>query len=164
MDDPVYRAAYRRHVEDLLATVFVPSRVTATIKGRSNAASRDAPPWNYVANHCDRTLAIGAARLVPCLSIGLLRVTLVGAAFNERVTLDWDLEVRDRGVSQRVSNVVIAEIKQARHSNTNRAVRVFRMLGVREHVLSKYCLATARLAPVRMNTFKPAFRTLERYF
>jgi spore coat protein H len=32
MDDPVYRAAYRRHVEDLLATVFVPSRVNASIK------------------------------------------------------------------------------------------------------------------------------------
>jgi spore coat protein H len=32
MDDPVYRTAYRRHVEDLLATVFVPSRVNASIK------------------------------------------------------------------------------------------------------------------------------------
>jgi spore coat protein H len=32
MDDGVYRAAYRKHVEDLLATVFEPSRVSATIR------------------------------------------------------------------------------------------------------------------------------------
>jgi hypothetical protein len=32
MDDPTYRAAYRRHVEDLLATVFVASRVKAAIQ------------------------------------------------------------------------------------------------------------------------------------
>jgi hypothetical protein len=32
MDDAVYLAAYRKHVEDLLATVFEPSRVSANIK------------------------------------------------------------------------------------------------------------------------------------
>ncbi len=32
MDDPVYRAAYRTHVEDLLATVFEPSRVSALLR------------------------------------------------------------------------------------------------------------------------------------
>lgn len=32
MDDPVYRATYRAHVEDLLATVFEPSRVSAILR------------------------------------------------------------------------------------------------------------------------------------
>ncbi len=32
MDDPVYRATYRAHVEDLLATVFDPSRVSAIFR------------------------------------------------------------------------------------------------------------------------------------
>lgn len=32
LDDPIYRAAYRAHVEDLLATTFEPSRVIATVR------------------------------------------------------------------------------------------------------------------------------------
>jgi spore coat protein H len=32
MDDPVYRSTYRAHVEDLLATVFEPSRVSAILR------------------------------------------------------------------------------------------------------------------------------------
>jgi hypothetical protein len=32
MDDPVYRANYRSHVEDLLATVFEPSRMSAVFR------------------------------------------------------------------------------------------------------------------------------------
>ena len=40
MDDPVYRALYRRHVEDLLTTVFVPSRVHATIRAEHARIAR----------------------------------------------------------------------------------------------------------------------------
>jgi len=36
MDDPVYRAAYRAHVEDLLNTALEPGRVTAILQ-RSSA-------------------------------------------------------------------------------------------------------------------------------
>ena len=32
MDDPLYRAAYRAHVQDLLATVFDPARVSASLR------------------------------------------------------------------------------------------------------------------------------------
>jgi hypothetical protein len=40
--------------------------------------------------------------------------------------------------------------------------RAFLMQNVRERALSKYCLPTARLAPVRVNAFTPAFRAVER--
>ena len=40
MDDPVYRAAYRAHVEDLLATVFEPSRVGATLQSEHARIAR----------------------------------------------------------------------------------------------------------------------------
>ena len=32
MDDPVYRAAYRQHVQELIGTVFEPSRVAARLR------------------------------------------------------------------------------------------------------------------------------------
>jgi spore coat protein H len=40
LDDPVYRATYRRHVEDLIATVFVPSRVNAFIRSEHARIAR----------------------------------------------------------------------------------------------------------------------------
>jgi spore coat protein CotH len=40
LDDPVYRAAYRRHIEDLLATVFEPSRVKATVRSEQARIAR----------------------------------------------------------------------------------------------------------------------------
>jgi hypothetical protein len=32
LDDPVYRATYRRHLEELASTVFDPDRVTARLR------------------------------------------------------------------------------------------------------------------------------------
>jgi hypothetical protein len=40
MDDPVYRATYRAHVEDLLATAFEPSRVSGVFRSEQARISR----------------------------------------------------------------------------------------------------------------------------
>jgi hypothetical protein len=110
----------------------------------------------------DACCPIRAHRLAPCLSITFFRVTLVGVDLDERVTFDWGLEFHDRTWSKSVAGVVIVEIKQARYSSVHGAARALRALNVREQAVSKYCLATTRLTPVRMNTFKPAFRAVER--
>jgi hypothetical protein len=118
----------------------------------------DAGARAFIDAHC----AIGAVRLVPSLSITVRRITLIGVAVDERVTIDSDFECGDGCRTERLPGVMIAEIKQARYSNTDGAARAFRMQNVRERALSKYCLATARLVPVRVNAFKPAFRAVER--
>lgn len=40
LDDPVYRAAYRRHVEDVLATVFEPAGLGARLRGEQARIAR----------------------------------------------------------------------------------------------------------------------------
>jgi spore coat protein H len=40
LDDPVYRAAYRTHLENLLDTVFEPARVTATLRSEQARIGR----------------------------------------------------------------------------------------------------------------------------
>jgi hypothetical protein len=100
--------------------------------------------------------------LVPVVSTAFRRITLVGTDADERITIDWDLDLRADHRRQLLSHLVIAEIKQARYANCSDAVRVLRHLHVRETPLSKYCLATAGLiANVRVHTFRPALRAVE---
>jgi hypothetical protein len=102
-----------------------------------------------------------AGGLVPYPSIAFLRATLVGVTADERVTFDWHLEFSHGTRRAALRGVAIAEVKQAHCRNTSGAVEAFRAFHVREYGLSKYCLATSRLAAVRANRFRPVLRAVE---
>jgi hypothetical protein len=103
-----------------------------------------------------------SSSLQPRLSTVFHRATLLGSTVNERITIDWGLGVFDDEQRECLPHIVIMEVKQARFSNYTPAVQAIRALHLRERSISKYCLGTARLAPVRTNTFKPALLAVER--
>lgn len=109
----------------------------------------------------ERQGPIPAARLAPLVLIDFRRITLVGAHFNERVTMDYHIDLREADRRECWPHVVVAEIKQDRYSNDSPSVRAFREVHAREQAVSKYCLASARLAAVRHNTFRPTLRAVE---
>ena len=111
----------------------------------------------FVAEHCPIT----PERLVPWVWVAFRRATLVGVDVNERITLDWALELWDEHRVVRLPGVAIAEIKQARYANRSPSVRALRALHVRERQVSKYCLAMVRLSAERTNAFRPALRAME---
>jgi hypothetical protein len=100
--------------------------------------------------------------LLPRVALSFQRLTLVGRALDERVTFDKGLTVAAGTSVAELGRVVIAEVKQAHFVNHTGAVDGFRREHVREMALSKYCLATALVAPVPANVFKPALRAIER--
>jgi hypothetical protein len=112
----------------------------------------------FIAAH----VPIDADRLVPSIAISFLRLTLVGGLINERVTLDRRIVFSAGSHTVQVSRVVVAEVKQSRHANHVGAVCALRDLHARAEPVSKYCLGTSLLAPVRANVFKPALRAIER--
>ena len=105
---------------------------------------------------------IDASRLIPIVSSSFRRLTLVGRLIPERVTFDRDLLFRAEGNTERVSRVVVAEVKRSRDDHRDGAAAELRALRAQTQVISKYCLATILLVPVRANVFKPAMRALER--
>ncbi|OFW03026.1 MAG: hypothetical protein A3I61_05360 [Acidobacteria bacterium RIFCSPLOWO2_02_FULL_68_18] len=105
---------------------------------------------------------LDVARLTPCLAVAFVRSTLVGVSADERLTFDWHVEFSQGVRLVALAGVVIAEVKQARYRSATSAVDVFRAIHLREQGVSKYCLATSRLAAVRTNRFRPALRTVER--
>ncbi|NOT25472.1 MAG: polyphosphate polymerase domain-containing protein [Acidobacteria bacterium] len=105
---------------------------------------------------------IDASRLIPIVSSSFRRLTLVGRLIHERVTFDRDLLFRAGGHTEHVSRVVVAEVKRSRDDHRDGAAAELRTLRAQTQVISKYCLGTILLAPVRANVFKPAMRALER--
>jgi hypothetical protein len=104
---------------------------------------------------------VAAARLVPCVSISFLRLTLLGRDTHERVTIDRCLRLSDGVRAEELPRVAVAEVKQERHAMGG-AVTALLAQQAREAAVSKYCLGTVLLASVPPNIFKPALRAIER--
>lgn len=105
-----------------------------------------------------------ADALAPVARVDYSRITLVGLAHDERVTIDLDLEVASPdGPPEALVPVAVIEIKQAKLSLASPMVRRLAAAGHRERSFSKYIAAIARLRPEeRKNRLLPALRAAER--
>jgi hypothetical protein len=103
-----------------------------------------------------------ADQLLPRLWIEYRRISLVGVASDERVTVDFDIDALSLdGVRIRVGQIAVIEVKQSGASLHTPVMRVLAAAGLRERSLSKYTAAVAMLEPdVRMNRLLPALRLL----
>jgi VTC domain len=161
---PRYKVRMRHHLDRKLSFLEVKRKGTnqqttkAILNRPFGAVELDPEGRRFIEKHCP----IAAASLVSGVSIDFLRATLVGECVNERVTIDWDFDFHHVSAGARFAHAVIVEVKQARYSNRTPAIRALRALRIREQSISKYCVATAAVAAVRSNTFKPALRAMER--
>ena len=112
----------------------------------------------FVAAHCP----LSAPRLTRAAAVDFLRITLLSVTAAERVTIDYGVALRCGPARHTLDNLAIVEVKQARFSAASEVIAALRRVRAREQAISKYCVAVARLAPVRANAFKPALRTIER--
>lgn len=167
---PRYKLRLRHHLDRQLSFLEIKRKDKSgrTVKhrlplpfGQEDLTSRERP---FIEAHAP---LIGK-RLYPQIAISFQRLTLVGSVVDERVTLDRGMTL-DRGSTvaaatsvEQLGRVVIAEVKQARYVNHSGAVESLRSVHAREMALSKYCLATALVAPVRANVFKPTLRAVAR--
>lgn len=161
---PRYKVRMRHHIDRKLSFLEVKrkstnQKTTKVILSRPFGAAELDPEGRLF---IDRHSPITAASLVSGVSIDFLRATLVGELVNERVTIDWDFDFHHGSAQARLAHAVIVEVKQAKYSNHTPAIRALRALRIREQSISKYCVATAAVAAVRSNTFKPALRAMER--
>lgn len=159
-----FKVRVRHHLERRLTFLEVKAKAhgaeTAKLRlSRSfGSAELDAEARSFLAPQIGPL----AFLLRPQLWTSFRRITLVGVDLEERITFDWDLGIRNDRIRTMLPGVVVAEIKQRRYANSSPGVEAFRRLNLREHSISKYCFAAARLYPVRNNRFKSSFRILER--
>jgi hypothetical protein len=161
---PRYKVRIRHHIDRQLTFLEIKRKQNNghTVKLRLTLSFRqnhlDSRERRFIEAH----IPLNVARLIPCLSISFQRLTLLGTAVNERLTLDRGLAVVAGARAEHISRVVIAEVKQSRYVHHTVAMDALRGIHAREAKLSKYCLGTILMAPVRANIFKPALKRIER--
>lgn len=92
--------------------------------------------------------------LVPNIWVNYKRITLVNNENAERVTIDTELEFVNKDFTEKMTNLVIAEVKQYKKTSSVflEAMKKFR---IREGSISKYCLGVAVTNKnVKKNNFK----------
>jgi len=161
---PRYKVRIRHHVDRALSFLEIKrkDRSGRTTKHRLALPYRHDTLGPHEKTFIDAHAALNSTPLLPRVAISFQRLTLVGSAINERVTLDRDLMLGAGTGVEPLGRVVIAEVKQSHYLNHSGAVAGFRHIHAREVALSKYCLATLLVAPVPANVFKPALRALDR--
>lgn len=92
--------------------------------------------------------------LKPSVSIYYNRITLVHKGLSERITIDLNLKISKDTNSRTFHNLVIAEVKQNKASDSE-FIHLMRELRIKEGALSKYCLGVSNLVDsVKKNNFK----------
>jgi len=161
---PRYKIRIRHHVDRQVTFLEIKSKNNSarTVKRRLALPYGQNHLGSYERQFIEAHTPVDGVRLMPCVSTSFLRLTLVGNDLNERLTFDRDLTFVGGTREERLSRIVIGEVKQARYSNHLGAVAAFRELHVREAAFSKYCVGTSLLTDVADNIFKPTLKAIER--
>ncbi|WP_442481870.1 polyphosphate polymerase domain-containing protein [Aeoliella sp. SH292] len=103
-----------------------------------------------------------APKLLPQMWTHFSRITLVGLAGIERVTIDLDLRFEAGDQLRQVPGAMIVEVKQARATRQSPIRQWLRKSHVSPMRVSKYCVGSAMLDPtLKRNRFKRKLRALE---
>ena len=101
-------------------------------------------------------------RLFPKITIKFTRITLVSKLFNERITIDTELNYDNGLKTASYPNIAIFELKQSCRISSH-ASNTMREERIRKKSISKYCLGIASLYEgVKLNNFKTKFNSIKK--
>ena len=109
-------------------------------------------------------IALPAGVFEPKLWVDYTRITLVGRASPERLTIDLDLRYSDDSGALALPGLVIAELKTQGRPHASPAARVMHQHLIRPAGFSKYCVGAILLHPtLKHNRFSRILRRIDQY-
>jgi len=103
-----------------------------------------------------KIIGLSPQKLKPKLSIQFSRITLADNNFNERLTIDTGLSVKNGTNSMLFDQLVISEIKQIKYNPKSDYIQTLRNLKIPEMRFSKYCMGMLHVyKKIKYNRFKP---------
>jgi hypothetical protein len=163
---PRHKVRARHYPDRGVSFLEVKSRTRA---GRTEKARRPHPFGEEALSEAETAWALGITGwpgrcLLAQAWTRYRRITLVGLASDERITVDLDLRLERPPLTRSLGGLAIVEVKQPRLDLRSPAVLALRRAGARSRSVSKYTVAMGLLAPgVRRNRILPTLRDLERY-
>lgn len=109
-----------------------------------------------------RTRCPFAGELRPTLRVDFRRISLIGLATDERVSIDLHIAMSSEGIGQAFDDLALIEVKQAAPSTRTPIVRALHGVGLRACSVSKYATAIALTRTVPSNNLKPVLRGIDR--
>ena len=103
-----------------------------------------------------RIIGLPPDQLTPKLDLEFSRITLTDNSFNERLTIDTNLSVKN-GISSKIfDQLVISEIKQKKYDSKSNFIQILHDLKIQEMRFSKYCMGILHVnKEIKYNRFKP---------
>jgi len=151
-----YKIRHRTYVESNLGFLEVKFKnnkgttFKTRIREEESAGLKAGKAYDFL----KKQLPFDPATLVPKILINYSRITLVNKISAERLTIDLNLEFKKNDVAKTVSQIVIAEVKQAGKAGSPFA-SIMKQKHIREGAISKYCFAVASsYTEVKKNNFK----------
>ncbi len=148
---------FRRYVDcgDSFFEIKTRSGKGRTLKTRIPANGNHAELTSSIKEIISAKVDADPEALVQSLMVTVTRITLLHQDNSEKVTFDYDIEFALGGKTKHLQNLVIAEVKQMRHSPDSDFFNIQRQLGIYPVSFSKYCIGIASLSEkVKTNNFK----------
>lgn len=159
-----YKIRHRTYVDSDLGFLEVKFKNNKGRTIKTRIKKKDVPFVfeNEAEQFLEKELPFEPRVLVPTVWVNYSRITLVSKTSPERLTIDTGLEFIKEGKTTKMSNLVIAEVKQDK-KQVSHFIRLMKELHIREGGISKYCLAIVNTEDkVKKNSFKPKLITLQK--
>lgn len=159
-----YKVRSRQYVESNLSFLEIKRKTNKnrTVKSRlqtSEIVTSFNPETTYFLHD---HLPFATQALEPKLWNDFTRITLVSKLYQERLTLDLNLQFSHERHTVTLPSLAIAELKQNGFNPDSPFIRHMRALNIHPTGFSKYCLGVAMLYPhIKHNSFKPKLRLVQ---
>jgi hypothetical protein len=155
-----YKVRSREYVDSRLSFMEVKykNQKKRTIKNRMITQNPMDEFKNTICNFLENYCPFNSQELEVKLWNTFSRITLVSNRYQERLTIDMDLQFSTENQQVALPGIVIAEVKQDRLSAKSDFIQLIREIGIRSTGFSKYCMGISMLYEgVKKNTLKPKF-------
>ena len=153
-----FKVRHRKYCEtnDQYFEIKVKDNKNRTIKKRLRINEMNGYLGEEERHLVSEIIGLSPEQLAPKLDIQFSRITLADNSFNERLTIDTNLSVKN-GISSKIfDQLVISEIKQKKYNPKSDFIQILRDLKIPEMRFSKYCMGMLHVNKgIKYNRFKP---------
>ena len=153
-----FKVRFRKYstTEDCYFEIKMKNNKNRTIKNRMQVDEMNNILGNTENQLIEKITGLPPENLKPKISIQFSRITLADNEYNERLTIDTGLSVKNGKNSMIFDQLVISEIKQKKYNPKSDYIQTLRNLKIPEMRFSKYCMGMLHVyKKIKYNRFKP---------
>ena len=163
---PRYKIRFRHYLDRKRSFIEIKSKNNTNIthKHRIEVPFHSNQITSDIATQIETTTPFKVSNLVPSLQSSYRRLTLVGTQSNERVTIDFQLQLSYQDNQEHFTPCTFVEVKQDKFNPKTPIIRQLQRSKASKLSISKYCTGIALFIPkLRFQLYLPKIKLIQRY-